>query len=134
MTTRRIAVLTEAACDTLQIQSFPVNPWAWIVRLQGSIDAANAPLLEGTLARIFGRGIARIAIDLGDVPFLSSSAYCCLLAAHDRARQNGGLVVFVRPSSTIRDVFSMLGFPTGLTFAEDFIEARTRLARQSGPR
>jgi anti-anti-sigma factor len=131
MTTRRIAVLSEAGSETLLVQSFPVNPWAWIVRLQGSLDASNVALLDGTLTRLFDRGIARIAIDLGDVPFMSSSAYCCLLGAHDRARRSGGIVVFVRPSSSIRDVFSILGFPTGLSFAEDFIEARTRLARQT---
>ena len=131
MTTRKIAVLSEAGCDTLLVQSFPVNPWAWIVRLQGSIDASNVALLDGTLTRLFERGVARIAIDLGEVPFMSSSAYCCLLSAHDRARRSGGIVVFVRPSPTIQDVFSMLGFPTGLSFAEDFIEARTRLARQT---
>jgi anti-anti-sigma factor len=131
MATRRIAVLSEAGCDTLLVQSFPVNPWAWIIRLQGSIDASNVAILEGTLSRIFDGGVTRIAIDLGDVPFMSSAAYCCLLAAHDRAGRNGGILVFVRPSSIIRDVFSILGFPTGLSFAEDFIEARTRLARQS---
>jgi len=131
MTTRRIAVLSEAGSDTLLVQSFPVNPWAWIVRLQGSIDSSNVALLEGTLTRIFDGGVTRIAIDLGEVPFMSSAAYCCLLSAHDRARRNGGVVVFVRPSSTIRDVFAMLGFPTGLSFAEDFIEARKRLARQA---
>jgi anti-anti-sigma factor len=130
MTTRRIAVLSEAGCDTLLVESFPVNPWAWIVRLQGSIDASNVAHLEGTLGRIFERGVTRIAVDLGEVPFAGSAAYCCLLAAHDRARRKGGTVVFVRPTSTIRDVFSTLGFPTGLVFAEDFIEARTKLARQ----
>jgi anti-anti-sigma factor len=131
MTTRRIAVLSEVGDDTLLVQSFPVNPWAWIVRLQGSIDASNVKLLEGTLDRIFDRCVSRIAIDLGDVPFMSSAAYCCLLNAHDRARRYGGIVVFVRASSTIRDVFSILGFPAGLSFAEDFIEARTRLSRKS---
>jgi anti-anti-sigma factor len=131
MTTRRIAVLSEAGSDTLLVQSFPVNAWAWIVRLQGSIDSSNVALLEGTLNGIFDRCVARIAIDLGDVPFMSSAAYCCLLAAHDRARRYGGVLVFVRASSTIRDVFSILGFPAGLSFAEDFIEARTRLARQT---
>jgi anti-anti-sigma factor len=130
MTTRRIAVLSEAGSDTLLVQSFPANPWAWIVRLQGSIDSSNVATLEGTLTRIFDAGVSRIAIDLGEVPFMSSAAYCCLLGAHDRARRNGGVVVFVRPSSTIRDVFSILGFPTGLSYAEDFIEARTKLSRQ----
>jgi len=131
MATKRIPVLTETWNRGLCLQAFPVSSWAWVLRLQGDVDASNVKLLEGAIAQVFARGVFRMAIDLGEVPFMSSAAYCCLLSAHDRARRNRGVVVFVRAQPAIREVFSLLGFSEGLCYAEDFIEARAKLSRQN---
>ena len=75
MATKRVPVLSETWREELTLQAFPVCPWAWFVRIQGEVDAHNVKLLEGALAQIFARGVSRIAIDLGDVPYMSSAAF-----------------------------------------------------------
>src|SRR5206468_527398 len=45
-------VRQEAAGEPLGLQAFPVNPWAWIIRLHGPIDAANVSILDTTISRI----------------------------------------------------------------------------------
>ena len=130
MGTRRVPVLSETWSEELRLQAFPVNSWAWLVRIQGPVDASNVELLEGALEQVLARGVSRIAIDLGDVPHMSSAAYGCLLVAADRVRRNGGLLVVARASVAIREVFHLLGISESVSFVDDFIAARVRLGRK----
>jgi anti-anti-sigma factor len=127
MGAKRLALLTEHASDELCLQAFPVSSWAWFVRLQGELDASNIKLLEEAVSQIFARGVTRLAVDLGDVPYMSSGAIGYLLSAADRARRGGGVLVVVRVARPIRDVFQLLGVAEYVAFADDFIAARTLL-------
>ena len=129
MATRRVPVLTESWSGQLKLQAFPVSPRAWFVRLRGDMDASNVKLLEGALAQVFARGVSRVAVDLADVPYMSSAAYGCLLSGADRARRNGGLLVVVRAPAHLREIFDLVGFSRCLVFADDFLAARALLGR-----
>ncbi len=129
--TQRIKVVSEPGTEPLQVQVFPVHPRAWVVRLQGAVDGSNVRLLEGALERIFDRGVYRMAIDLGEVTYMNSAAYGCLLVAMDRARREGGDVILARPTQAIRQVFWLLDVPEEVRFVEDFSSA---LAALVGPR
>jgi anti-anti-sigma factor len=129
MATRRIPVLTETWGGPLTLQAFPVSPWAWVLRIRGEVDASNVKLLEGALVQVFNRGVSRVAVDLGDVPYMSSGCYGCLVSAADRARRNGGVLVIARATSSIREIFDVLGLTACLVFADDFIAVRSLLTR-----
>ena len=129
MATRRIPVLTETWGGPLKLQAFPVSPWAWVLRIHGEVDACNVKLLEGALAQVFDRGVSRIAVDLGDVPYMSSAAYGSLIVAADRARRNGGVLVIARATPPLREIFDLLGLSAYLIFADDFIAVRSLLTR-----
>jgi anti-anti-sigma factor len=128
MGAKPLAVIgTEALC----LQAFPISASAWFVRFQGDLDASNVRLLEKAIAQIYARGVWRVAVDLGDVPYMSSGAFGYLLASADRARRNGGVMVMVRVAAPIREVFDLLGVSEYVVFADDFIAARTLLGHSA---
>lgn len=133
MATRRIPVLTETWGGPLTLQAFPVSPSAWVLRIHGEVDASNVKLLEGALAQLFDRGVSRMAVDLADVPYMSSSAYGCLVNAADRARRNKGMLVIARAPASLREIFELLGFSACMVFADDFIAVRALLSATKTP-
>jgi|ERR1043166_2197284 anti-sigma B factor antagonist len=117
----------------LEVQTFPVSAWVWILRLKGCVDASNVALLQAATKSLFERGISRIAVDLSDVEFMSSTAYGCLIGAHDDAERNGGRLIFCGASLAVREVFRLLGLCDVLHLTEDLAVALRRLERRETP-
>jgi anti-sigma B factor antagonist len=56
-----------------------------VVTPHGDIDVATAPLLRAALHEVVWTGTSPIVVDLGDVPFLDSSALGVLVGARGRS-------------------------------------------------
>jgi anti-anti-sigma factor len=78
--------------------------------LDGEIDAHTAPLL----ARELATGGA-IEVDVRGVSFIDSSGLRALILATERARDAGGDVVLVAPSTAVRRLIEITGLTGFLT-------------------
>lgn len=70
-----------------------------VVAPQERIDAFNASHLREQLDGLLAEGVVNFVIDLSDTPFLDSSGMAVLVSLLKRARQAGGDVKLVKPSS-----------------------------------
>lgn len=70
-----------------------------VVAPQERIDAFNASHLREQLDTLLAGGAVNFVIDLSDTPFLDSSGMAVLVSLLKRARQAGGDVKLVKPSS-----------------------------------
>ena len=80
-----------------------------VVTVSGEIDIATGPKLREGLLGAIGRYGARLALDLGGVTFMDCAGLNVLLAAHRRARLEGGWVRVPRASRRARKVLMLTG-------------------------
>ncbi|OIN81296.1 SpoIIE family protein phosphatase [Mycobacterium malmoense] len=80
--------------------------------VSGDVDASTAPTLDRQLAVESRSGIAPLTIDLSGVTHLGSAGVSALVAAHDRARRQGGdCVLIAPPGSPAHHVLSLVQIP-----------------------
>ena len=94
--------------DILRIDSEPADG-AEIVRLTGVIDAHTYEEVQEHLEQVISGGVARIVIDFHGVRYISSSGIGVFIGALARARQNGGDLLLLNVTATVRETFSVLG-------------------------
>ena len=58
-----------------------------VLRLDGELDLASAPLLEGEMERPEVGAAARVVIDLRDLQFIDSTGLRTIFTAHARSRE-----------------------------------------------
>jgi anti-anti-sigma factor len=89
-----------------------------VVTLRGELDAHDAPRLRELFARAIGElsGIERprLVLDLTAVAFLDSTALGSIIGAVRRAREAGGELTLVLPTSPARRIFEITGLDTVL--------------------
>jgi anti-sigma B factor antagonist len=79
-----------------------------VARIAGELDADTQDDLMAVLDDLLARGID-IAVDLGGVSFLDSTAVRALLAAHATAAERGVLLTVVEPSPIVERVLDVAG-------------------------
>ena len=86
---------------------------AAVVTLRGELDAHDAPrlrdLFTGALAELGSANAPRLVLDLTAVAFLDSTALGSMIGALRRAREAGGEMVIVLPTTTARRIFEITG-------------------------
>ena len=81
-----------------------------VVAVAGELDLYTAPVLRDRLLDVIdGQGNRSVAVDLGDVDFMDSTAIHVLVQALQRVREGGGDLTLVRVPAFARKVLDICG-------------------------
>jgi anti-sigma B factor antagonist len=80
---------------------------AVLVQLDGELDLASAPVLEGRLEGPEVAGAATVVLDLREVQFIDSTGLRTIFAAHSRCRQRGQELAVTRGSEQVQRLLSI---------------------------
>ena len=80
-----------------------------VLRLEGELDLASAPSLEGELRAVEEERPALIVADLRQLAFIDSSGLRLLLVAAERAEQEERRFIVVRGSPEVDRIFEITG-------------------------
>jgi anti-sigma B factor antagonist len=106
--------------------TFTVHPngQGVILRVGGEVDLATSPQLHAKLVDLVEVGEAgSVVVDLTPVAFMDSTGLGVLLAAHKRARANGGRVLLVCPGGPVLRVLRLTGMDKVITIHGSLAEA-----------
>ena len=91
-----------------------------LMSVSGEIDLYTAPRLHSELAAaLAGGGPVRLVVDMSGVEFCDSTGMNVLLAAHRRAREQGGDLELAGPRPTVRKILQVTGLETVFTVLDD---------------
>ncbi len=82
------------------------------IALEGRLDTATAPQLEGEVNNL--GGVTKLVIDMEKLVYVSSAGLRVLLKAQKTMAKQGGMVIR-HVSQDIRDIFEVTGFDEILT-------------------
>ncbi len=86
----------------------------------GEIDLYTAPRLHSELVTALSGGRpAQIVVDMSGVDFCDSTGMNVLLAAHRRAREQGGDLELAAPRPAIKKILQVTGLETVFTVLDD---------------
>jgi len=95
-----------------------------VMSLGGEIDLYTAPRLHGELVTVLsGDAPVQIVVDMSGVDFCDSTGMNVLLAAHRRAREQGGDLELAAPRPAIRKILQVTGLESVFTVLEDPAQA-----------
>jgi anti-anti-sigma factor len=106
--------------------TFTVHPngQGVMLRVGGEVDLATSPQLHAKLVDLVEVGEAgSVVVDLTPVAFMDSTGLGVLLAAHKRARANGGRVLLVCPEGPVLRVVRLTGMDKVLSIHSSLAEA-----------
>jgi anti-anti-sigma factor len=91
-----------------------------VVLVRGELDLATAPDLEGAVTAGLDAG-KDVVVDLRELDFMDSSGLRVLVAAHARARRDGGRFAIVRPlpGGAVARILSVAGIERELDFIDE---------------
>lgn len=88
--------------------------------VSGEIDLYTAPRLHTELVTaLAGDGPVHLVVDLSGVVFCDSTGMNVLLAAHRRARENGGDLELACPRPAVKKILQVTGLETVFTVTDD---------------
>ncbi len=87
-----------------------------ILRVEGEIDIASAPLLEAELERAQGSDAETIVVDLDEVDFIDSTGLHVLIRHSALSSQNGGRLRLTEGSKQVQRLFRLTGTTDHLPF------------------
>jgi anti-sigma B factor antagonist len=88
--------------------------------LGGEIDLYTAPRLHSELVAILsGDEPVQVVVDMSGIEFCDSTGMNVLLAAHRRAREQGGDLELAAPRPAIRKVLQVTGLESVFTVLDD---------------
>jgi anti-sigma B factor antagonist len=91
-----------------------------IMSVGGEIDLYTAPRLHGELVAILsGDAPVQVVVDMSGVEFCDSTGMNVLLAAHRRAREQGGDLELAAPRPAIRKILQVTGLESVFTVLDD---------------
>ena len=99
--------------------------------LDGSLDAAAAPGIEGALMDAIDGGARRVLVDLSGVPFVDSSGLSVLIRAFEKTREHGGRLAVAGVRESVKPVLRLTRLDRVLEVMDDPARAVETLA-QSG--
>jgi anti-sigma B factor antagonist len=91
-----------------------------VMSVRGEIDLYTAPRLHEELTSALAGGApVRLVVDMSGVDFCDSTGMNVLLAAHRKAREQGGDLELAGPRRTVRKVLQVTGLETVFTVLDD---------------
>jgi len=107
-----------------------LSPDVTLVSVAGWLDAHTFESMEKAIANLFKEGRVRLAVDLGNVEYISSAGAGVFIGTLTSGRAKGGDIVLMNPTSSVREVFDMLGLSQVFKFAYTPQEAVALLTRK----
>ncbi len=106
------------------IELLAVNQQTAVFFAAGTINIETAPiLLHGIEEAIQKCNPRSIVIDLGAVPYISSSGVGVLIQVFENIRTENGMIILVKAHESIKRILSILGFTRYFLFADSMDEA-----------
>jgi anti-sigma B factor antagonist len=122
----RLAAIWPAASGTGKVRhvelKVSVRPQGdrTVLAVSGEVDLYTAPRLHGELVTaLSGGGPVQLVVDMSGVDFCDSTGMNVLLAAHRRAREQGGDLELASPRPAIRKILHVTGLESVFTVLED---------------
>lgn len=97
---------------TLEIAIEPLKRVS-LVTVAGRIDSSNAKELDAALAEVMGDGRYQIAVNLGDVAYMSSAGLRTLVSTLRECKKKGGDLRLSAPSERVAEVLDLAGLTSG---------------------
>ncbi len=83
---------------------------ALMVRLEGRLDAASAPVLERKLLEQIEKGKTKLVLDFAKVDYLSSAGMRLLLSTTKKLKGNSGGLHLCSVGEEVMEIIKMAGF------------------------
>jgi len=97
---------------------------ALVIAVRGEIDLHNSPELRGALLDLMSRtNPKRLVLDLGQVPYLDSSAIAVMVEALQKLRKTGGRVFLLNLQPRVKGLLEIARLVSIFTIAKDEQEA-----------
>jgi anti-sigma B factor antagonist len=97
---------------------------AIVVALRGEIDLNNSPELRSELFVLMGRATPRrLVLNLGQVPYMDSSAIAVLVEVLQKVRKQGGKVYLTNLQPRVKGLIEIARLGTIFVIAKDEAEA-----------
>ena len=94
-----------------------------VLRVEGFLDAHTFEQLEEAIRGVFEDGAYKLVVDLGRVNYISSAGAGVLIGARSESQENGGDVVLLSPTESVKEVFELLGLTQIFKIVNDRAEA-----------
>lgn len=106
------------------IELLAVNQQTAVFFAAGTINIETAPILLKSIEEAIQKYNPRsIVIDLGAVPYISSSGVGVLIQVFENIRTENGMIILVKAHESIKRILSILGFTRYFLFADSMDEA-----------
>ena len=92
----------------MEIRILPRSGWV-LVAVSGRLDMTSAGTLEHKLETVIASGQHRVAIELGQLDYLSSAGLRALMVAAKRLQEVAGTLVLIGLRGTVKDVLELAG-------------------------
>jgi anti-sigma B factor antagonist len=106
---------------------------AFIVTLTGEADLHNAPELDRALQGVLALGGTAVAVDLGDVSFIDSTALGVLLRYHPRFRARGGDLLIVTQDRRVLRTLEITGLDRVFRIEQRLADGVASMLDGAGP-
>ena len=93
------------------------------IEAEGFLDAHTFEEMENLISSVFRQNCFKIIVKLEKLDYISSAGAGVFVGAIGRAKDNGGDIVFLKPSPNVREVFHLLGLSMIFQFASTREEA-----------
>lgn len=81
-----------------------------ILRLEGRIDAATAPILESKIQKLIAEKHFQLLLDFTDVEYLSSAGMRVLLASLKKLKAQHGIFAIFSVTEDVGEIIRLAGF------------------------
>ena len=89
-----------------------------LLEAEGFLDAHTFEDMEQLVSSVFRQGCYKLVVKLEKLDYISSAGAGVFVGAIGRAKDNGGDIVFLKPSPNVKEVFDLLGLTAIFRFAE----------------
>lgn len=93
------------------VESRGIGTWT-VLRPSGRMDGQTSADLESECLEHLGGGTPRLALDLAEVPYVSSAGLRVILSLFRACASRGGALALLAPQPMVREVLAVSGFET----------------------
>ena len=95
--------------------------------INGEIDLHNSPALRGALLNLLAEGgIDKLILNLGEVPYMDSSAIAVLVESLQKLRKLNGKICLTNLQPRVKGLLEIARLDTIFVVAKDEAEAKTK--------
>jgi anti-anti-sigma factor len=116
--------MSELSSDSDLISAARKTGDALVLAIRGEIDLHNSPELRGAMLDLMSRtNPKRLVLDLGQVPYMDSSAIAVMVEALQKLRKIGGRVFLLNLQPRVKGLLEIARLVSIFTLAKDEQEA-----------